>query len=64
MLRFILEKKFNHGSGCTGHKLFSIDGDLKALETALRSGGFGEDQYSITQLLGVEILDEKEAPHA
>lgn len=37
----------------------TMDIDLPALETALTSGGFGENGYAHTQLIGCEVLQPK-----
>ncbi len=60
MLRIII-KTDNAGMACNvgGSVLTSyrtIDVDLPEVEAALRSGGFNEDSYSHTQVVGVEIL--------
>jgi len=58
MLRFILKNKQKLISGAEIERVFTIDNDLKRLEKELQSGGFGEDQYSFTRLIGVEVINK------
>ena len=57
MLRFILKTKFHDAySGVTHSSLQTIDVDVPSLESALDRGGYGEQGYDFTELIGVEIL--------
>lgn len=58
MLRYIMRRKWRHGAGDWGESLYTIDGDAKSVETDLRRGGFGEEAYDHTELVGVEILED------
>lgn len=63
MLRFILRTRMRfEPSGCEMEMLHTVDNDIAALEDALRSGGQSETGYSVTQLLGVELLDNPTPP--
>ena len=46
-------------SECASNGYFTIDGDQKELERALRSGGNGEGSYEMCELIGVELIDDK-----
>ena len=57
MLRFILKQRVkNDISGVEFERLYTIDVDVPEVERALDSGGYGENGYDRTDLVGVEIL--------
>lgn len=58
MLRFLIRRKSREVCGVERESHYTIDGDIKKLEEALTSGGFGEDLYEIHELIGVEVLEE------
>jgi hypothetical protein len=59
VIRFILRnQRRDEYSRATVDCLFTIDGDVVALEQALRRGGYGESGYDLTSLVGVEVLDD------
>jgi hypothetical protein len=61
MLRFILKHKTrNEISGYSGEHFFTIDGDIVKLEECLKRGGSGEYGYECNELVGVEIIYEKD----
>lgn len=63
MLRFILRTRMRfEPSGCEIEMLHTIDDNMAALEDALRGGGQSETGYSVTHLLGVELLDDPTPP--
>ena len=59
-LRIILRTKSCYGTIHAGMPPVSnfrtLDVDLPELEEALRSGGFSEDSYEVTELVGIELL--------
>lgn len=57
MLRFIVKRRTNDCySGAMFSNLQTIDVDVPALESALDRGGYGEQGYDLTELVGVEVL--------
>jgi hypothetical protein len=60
-LRIILRTESCYGTIHVGmppvSKFRTLDVELPELEEALRSGGFGEDSYEVTELVGVELLN-------
>lgn len=57
MLRFILKTSFRNGlNGQEGESFETLDIDVPQLQAALSKGGFSEDSYEATQLVGVEML--------
>jgi len=56
MLRFILKNTYScELTGDSGEILKTIDIDLPLLEEELKKGGFGENGFDKTELIGVEI---------
>ena len=63
MIRFILRRKMrDNRSGLDRQDLLTIDADAPELQAALDTGGFDENGYQSTFLLGAEIL--RDAPEA
>ena len=59
MIRFILRRKMrDNRSGLDRQDLFTIDADVPELQAALDTGGFDENGYQSTLLLGAEILPD------
>lgn len=58
MLRFILKSKVKNVSGAEYECIHTYEYKMPDLQAKLCAGGFGEDTYDITELLGVEIIDE------
>lgn len=60
MIRFILERsQVSVADADWRHKsIETIDGDLVALEAALRRGGYSQYMSDVTHLIGVEVLEE------
>lgn len=59
MLRFILRRKTrDNESGLEGEGFYTIDADVPELERALGSGGIGHQGYDVTELIGVEQLED------
>lgn len=57
MLRFILKRRKNDVySGAVFSEMYTLDVDAPDLETALNYGGYGEQGYDLTELVGVEKL--------
>ena len=59
MIRFILKRSRKHDSGYVEADFFTIDNDLEALERVLTMGGYGENTYDATSLVGVEVVMDK-----
>lgn len=60
MLRFILKCKIRDDiRGYCGESHYTIDGDITALEEALKRGGYGENGYECHELIGVEIIENQ-----
>ena len=58
MIRFILKTRLvRYEELLDETRFFTIDGDLLALEEALRSGGRGPGGYESTTLEGAEVID-------
>lgn len=58
MIRFILRRDYadhNHDIRTTDY--FTIDGDVAAVEAALKKGGFGEMGFDQTTFVGIEIIE-------
>lgn len=60
MIRFILERKQKLECGAETERWYRIDGSIQLLEDALRSGGYGENTYDVSKLVGVELIDEQD----
>jgi hypothetical protein len=62
MLRFILRQKSKEagGSETVGYYTFPLDAPM--LQAELSRGGYGEDGYTVTELVGVEVVDEDPVP--
>ena len=59
MIRFVLENRWKNGlSGAEGGSIRTLDIDVPELEQLLISGGHSESSYDLTDLIGVEILQE------
>lgn len=59
MLRFIVRRKTrDNESGYEGESHFTIDANVPELERALGSGGIGHHGYDVTELVGVEVLED------
>ena len=58
MIRFILKRKQRLVCGAEVEDLYHVDDSIFELEKALRGGGFGENQYDLHELVGVELLDD------
>ena len=58
MIRFFL-KTTTVRCGVTRFIYSSIDGDVKELERALTSGGYGEDACEFTELVGCEVMEAR-----
>lgn len=57
MLRFILKHEWSdRHSGAAGANFRTVDVDVPELESVLKEGGSGMDEYSMNTLLGVEVL--------
>lgn len=63
MLRFILRRRTRYENGEQGTDFFTLDARNHPLERALRRGGVGPDGFDLTELVGVELL-ENPAPTA
>ena len=60
MLRFICERIYYEGPNqpiCKSH--ITVDFDVPELEQKLKSGGFGINHGEFTNLIGVEIIEER-----
>ena len=61
MIRAILKyKRKDQNSGAETEGIYTIDFDAPELEKELSSGGFSENGYDFTELIGVEVLGNKE----
>lgn len=62
MIRFILIRETrDRVSGASGHDYVTIDADVPQLEEALRRGGYGEDCYDHSSLVGCEVRPAPDA---
>ena len=60
MLRFILVRRRKDAhTGCESAAHFTLDADVEELENVLRRGGFGPNEYDMTELIGVEVLPKE-----
>lgn len=58
MIRFILKNEYKcQHTGFKKETIYTIDHSLIGLEVALTRGGWSENGYDITTLLGVEVID-------
>ncbi len=62
MLRAIVRRKVKHLSGVEFELLGTIDFECPKLQLAIQDGGFGEDTYDVTELVGIECVDIIEDP--
>lgn len=61
MLRFILkQERYDSHINFHTEAMFTVDIDVPELEEILTSGGSGEQGYSQTYLVGVEIKEKKD----
>lgn len=59
MIRFITKTKFRDGyNGQEGEYLTTFDVDVPELQRVLTAGGFSENSYTATELVGVEVLKD------
>ena len=57
MLRAVLiTKERDQHSGAETEQFRTVDFESPEIESAMKYGGFAENGYSVTQLVGVEIL--------
>jgi hypothetical protein len=57
MLRAIIRRKKRHMSGAEFELFHTIDFNCDALQLALQDGGFGQDTFDFTELVGIECVD-------
>lgn len=59
MIRFILKETTQRGDGAVHERLYTIDAQVKELETALCQGGSDANSaaYEFHALMGCEILN-------
>lgn len=58
MIRFILKNEYKcQHTGFQRETIYTIDDSLTDLEAALTKGGWSENGYDMTTLLGVEVID-------
>lgn len=60
MIRYIMRHNWRHSNGAIGSRLYSIDGDTKAVEAALANGGLNEESFAYHEFVGIEIIAERE----
>lgn len=64
MLRIIVRTESCYGTihvgGSPVSKFRTFDVELPEVEEALRSGGFSENSYEVTQIVGVELLRDRD----
>lgn len=60
MLRFIIMHKEKRVNGLETETFSTLDVDVPELENTLTTAGFSEDAYEFPELIGVEIIGNKE----
>lgn len=61
MLRAVIRYKVkDQYNGAEYQRLQTLEIDCPELETVLRDGGMSESGYSITELVGVEVVNDQQ----
>lgn len=60
MIRFIFQRNTKLTCGAETVSHFTIDVDVPEIEEVLKHGGFGEDIYDYSKLIGVTLVEVKE----
>jgi hypothetical protein len=60
MLRVILKTQFkDQNNGAERSHIWTLDIHNEELESSLKAGGFSESGYEFTDIVGVEVIENK-----